>query len=87
MSDRVRFGPNYRVCPTCEGEGLLFPFAPDVTSRGRRLKAAIVGVGLTQEQFAEQVGISPKHLSQLINGATEGTIDVWQRIDQALLAA
>lgn len=71
-------------CPTCDGSGVLPTFAPDIHARGRRLKAAIIGLGLTHQEFAEAAGISAKHLSQLIHGAAEGTVDVWQRIDAAL---
>lgn len=80
----VKFQPDYRVCPTCSGDGMIPRFAPDLASRGRRLKAAIVALGLTQQRFAELVGISQKHLSQLITGASEGTVEMWEAIDTAL---
>lgn len=78
------FRPDYRVCPTCSGDGMIPRFAPDIAARGRRLKAAIVAVGLNQQKFAELVGISQKHLSQLITGASEGTVEMWESIDRAL---
>lgn len=80
----VAFKPDYRVCPTCSGDGMIPRFAPDIAARGRRLKAAIVALGLTQQKFAELAGLSQKHLSQLITGATEGTVEMWQTIDVAL---
>ena len=33
-----------------------------------------------QVMLARQVGISEKHLSQLLNGVVEGSLSMWQRL-------
>jgi transcriptional regulator with XRE-family HTH domain len=36
--------------------------------------------GLPQQQIAGEVGISEKHLSQMLNGRVEGTLSTWQAV-------
>ena len=36
--------------------------------------------GLTQVEVATGLGISQKHLSQMLSGKVNGTIDMWQRL-------
>jgi transcriptional regulator with XRE-family HTH domain len=36
--------------------------------------------GWTQKQLAAKVGISEKHLSQMLNGRVMGTLVIWDRL-------
>lgn len=41
-------------------------------------------MGRTQGSLARQVGTTQKHLSQMLNGRVKGSIDMWDRLFNAL---
>ncbi len=51
---------------------------------GSRIKAFRKAKGLSQEQFAELIGIEPKHVSRLEVGKSYPTIDRLEKIAVAL---
>lgn len=51
---------------------------------GSRIKAFRKAKGLSQEQFAELIGIEPKHVSRLEVGTSYPTIDRLEKIAIAL---
>jgi HTH-type transcriptional regulator/antitoxin HigA len=54
------------------------------TPPGATLKEELVERGITQRQFAEQIGMRPSHLSELINGKRTVTLRVAQKLQAAL---
>ncbi len=51
---------------------------------GARIKKRRKALGLTQEQFAEQLGISPNHVSSIENGKSDASIKVTKKICNTL---
>lgn len=51
---------------------------------GQRIKAAREDRGLTQEQLAENVGLSPMHISVIERGVKPPKLDTFVRIANAL---
>lgn len=49
-----------------------------------KLKQAIVGTGMNQEQFAQSLGISATHLSAILNGKRPKYLDHAQAIAHAV---
>jgi DNA-binding transcriptional regulator LsrR (DeoR family) len=45
-----------------------------------RVRAGMLANDMTQTQLAERVGVSFKHLSEMLNGWSMGTVDVWDRL-------
>jgi hypothetical protein len=45
-----------------------------------RVKAGMLANDMTQTQLAARVGVSFKHLSEMFNGWSMGTVDVWDRL-------
>lgn len=45
-----------------------------------RLRAGLTTQSWTQAHLAQMVGISEKHLSQLLTGKVEGSISLWDRL-------
>lgn len=44
--------------------------------RKQRFRAALALLGQTQEQFAESYGVTPSHLSRVVNGGRDsGSLD------------
>lgn len=41
------------------------------------VRAALKDVGLTQVQVARDLGISEKHLSQMLTGKADGSLRLW----------
>ena len=50
----------------------------------RALKASIIRNGMTQEQLAEMIGLTPNSISRKINGKNEFTLGEAQKITEAL---
>lgn len=59
----------------------------DLKSIGRRIKAAREKKGLTQEQLAEIVDLSPMHISVIERGVKPPKLDTFIRIANALDAS
>ena len=57
-----------RVCGFCEGEGQVSSEAGERWRAGKAMRDARVKHGLTQEQEAERLGISPMELNDLEHG-------------------
>jgi transcriptional regulator with XRE-family HTH domain len=51
---------------------------------GRRIKIVRQRSGLTQDQLAEQVGLSPKYISGIERGVENPTMDILIRLAKAL---
>ncbi len=51
---------------------------------GSRIKAIREGLGLTQEELAQKVGIGRTTLTHIENGKHRGTLDTFYRIAQEL---
>lgn len=54
------------------------------THPGTILKYELEERGLTQKAFAEQIGMRPSHLSELLNGKRSMTIAIADKIEKAL---
>ncbi len=54
------------------------------THPGTILKYELEERGLTQKAFAEQIGMRPSHLSELLNGKRSMTIAIAYKIEKAL---
>jgi DNA-binding XRE family transcriptional regulator len=78
------FKPRWHICPTCHGEGTLLPFEPNLEERGKRLKLSIMSLGMSQEEFAQELGVTTKHLSQIVNGKVGGSNEFWKSVDEVL---
>lgn len=48
------------------------------------LRRALRDAGITQAQFARDLGITAKHLSQMLTGAIDGRTELWARMADAL---
>lgn len=48
------------------------------------VRTAIKDLGLTQKQVAADVGITEKHLSQMLLGRSDGKLAVWVALAQRL---
>jgi transcriptional regulator with XRE-family HTH domain len=46
--------------------------------------ARMVRQGRSQADLAQTVGISQKHLSQMMNGKAQGTLEMWQQLLEAV---
>lgn len=58
-------------------------FQPNVAiAPGRTIENEIINLDMTQREFAERLGISEKHLSQLINGKVWLTFEIAQKLEQ-----
>lgn len=44
------------------------------------LAALVRSAGVPQVEIAEKIGVSEKHLSQMLNGRVEGTLSMWQSV-------
>lgn len=51
---------------------------------GKRIKIVRQRSGLTQDQFAEQVGLSPKYISGIERGVENPTLDTLLRLAKVL---
>ena len=51
---------------------------------GKRIKIVRQRNGLTQDQLAEQVGLSPKYISGIERGVENPTMDILLRVAKAL---
>lgn len=51
---------------------------------GKRIKTVRQRNGLTQDQLAEQVGLSPKYISGIERGAENPTMDILLRVAKGL---
>jgi HTH-type transcriptional regulator/antitoxin HigA len=51
---------------------------------GATLKEELVERGITQRQFAQQIGMQPSHLSELISGKRTVTLRIAQKLQEAL---
>lgn len=51
-----------------------------MTPLQRLLADAVVDSGRRHADLAAETGYSTKHLSQMLNGHTEGTLTAWQRL-------
>ena len=51
---------------------------------GKRIKIVRQRNGLTQDQFAEHVGLSPKYISGIERGVENPTMDILLRVAKAL---
>ncbi len=51
---------------------------------GKRIKIVRQRSGLTQDQFAEQVGLSPKYISGIERGVENPTMDILIRLAKML---
>ena len=54
------------------------------TPPGATIKEQIVDRGMNQKEFAARMGMSEKHISKLINGEVQLTIDVARRLEMVL---
>lgn len=54
------------------------------TPPGTTIKEQIVHRGMNQKEFAARMGMSEKHISKLINGEVQLTIDVARRLEMVL---
>ena len=52
---------------------------------GITLKENIEYLGINQDEFAARIGITPKHLSQIINGASPITYDTALKLERYLV--
>lgn len=50
----------------------------------RRVREGAAFYGMSQRALAEEVGISQKHLSQMLNGRAKGSLSLWSRLLGAL---
>ena len=50
----------------------------------KRIREHLERLGWSQADLAREVGVSQKHLTQLLNGKVEGTLSMWQDIFDAL---
>lgn len=57
---------------------------PDYAAVGERIRALRLRLGISQEQLAEQCGISKNHLSHVENGNTKGSTPTFLVIANAL---
>jgi len=58
-------------------------FLPNVAiAPWRTIQNEIINLDMTQREFAERLGISEKHLSQLINGKVWLTFEIAQKLEQ-----
>lgn len=58
-------------------------FLPNVAiAPGWTIQNEIINLDMTQREFAERLGISEKHLSQLINGKVWLTFEIAQKLEQ-----
>jgi len=48
------------------------------------VKRALKDAGINQSEMAHKIGISPKHLSQMLNGKTDGRLEIWVAMADAL---
>jgi transcriptional regulator with XRE-family HTH domain len=51
---------------------------------GARIKGIRKGRGMSQEQLAEKIGISPKYLSSIERGKENPTLDVFTKMAESL---
>ena len=51
---------------------------------GATIKEQIVDRGMSQKEFAVRMGMTEKHISKLINGEVQLTIDVARRLEMVL---
>ena len=51
---------------------------------GATIKEQIVDRGMSQKEFAVRMGMSEKHISKLINGEVQLTLDVAMRLEMVL---
>lgn len=56
----------------------------DYKSIGRRIKAARIRLDMTQERLAEQVNLSPSHLSNIETGTTKVSLPTIVKLANAL---
>lgn len=56
----------------------------DYKSIGRRIKAARISLDMTQERLAEQVNLSPSHLSNIETGTTKVSLSTIVKLANAL---
>lgn len=54
------------------------------TPPGATIKEQIIDRGINQKEFAARMGMSEKHISKLINGEVQLTIDVARRLEMVL---
>lgn len=56
----------------------------DINAVGQRINQCREAAGLTQERLAEKAGISPQHMSNIMNGKSGPSIIVLMKIAVAL---
>jgi DNA-binding phage protein len=56
------------------------PAEQGITTLQAYLSALVRSTGVLQVEIAEKVGVSEKHLSQMLNGRVEGTLSMWQSV-------
>ena len=59
----------------------------DYKSIGKRIKTARIRLDMTQERLAEQVNLSPSHLSNIETGTTKVSLAASRDTGSALMAS
>ena len=54
------------------------------TPPGATIKEQILDRGMSQKEFATRMGMSEKHISKLINGEVQLTVDMARRLELVL---
>lgn len=55
------------------------------TPPGATIKEQLLNRGMNQKEFAARMGMSEKHISKLINGEVQLTIDMARRLETIVL--
>jgi transcriptional regulator with XRE-family HTH domain len=50
----------------------------------KQVRDALAAQGMSQAKLARRIGISPKHLSQMLTGASDGKLDHWAAMAREL---
>lgn len=50
----------------------------------KAVRDALKARNMSQAQFARDLGITPKHLSQMLTGATDGRLELWVQMAELL---